>query len=322
MQILGLDRKTDYSDENSIFVFMRPITTFLILLLSFQLSAQSDTNHIKAHMTVLTQTAMHRNYQNVAQLDEIADYLLQHFRKYADTAYFQTYKVGNREYKNVIASFGTQHTERIIVGAHYDVCGEQEGADDNASGTTGLLEIARQLDSKTLHQRVDLVAFTLEEPPYFRSEHMGSYIHAQSLVHYSVDVKGMICLEMIGYFADGKKTQDYPIGALRMIYGSRGNYITLVNKFGPGRFSRHFTKTFKRGSAVRTKQFKGPKNLSGIDFSDHLNYWAIGISAVMVTDTAFYRNKSYHQHSDTMDKLDYRRMARVIDAVMVSLYSF
>lgn len=293
----------------------------LISLIGFSatLWSQSDTNRIKAHMTVLTQTAVHRNYENIAQLNEIADYLHAEFSKYADTVYFQSYFIGKREYKNVIASFGTKHNERIIVGAHYDVCGEQEGADDNASGTVGLLELARQLDTATTQQRIDLVAYTLEEPPFFRSEYMGSHIHAQSLVKDSVNVKGMICLEMIGYFADEKKTQDYPLGILRLFYGSRGNYITLVNQFGPGKFARKFTKRFKHKSAVKAKQFKGPKSLPGIDFSDHLNYWQVGISALMITDTAFYRNKEYHQKGDTMDRLDYRRMAQVIDAVFVVL---
>ncbi|ASS48337.1 MAG: peptidase M28 [Candidatus Fluviicola riflensis] len=293
----------------------------LIPLISFStiLWSQSDTNSIKAHMTVLTQTAVHRNYENIEQLNEIADYLHAEFSKYADTVYFQSYFIGKREYKNVIASFGTKHDERVIVGAHYDVCGEQEGADDNASGTVGLLELARQLDTITTSQRIDLVAYTLEEPPFFRSEYMGSYIHAQSLVKDSVNVKGMICLEMIGYFADERKTQDYPLGILKLFYGSRGNYITLVNQFGPGKFARKFTKRFKHKSAVKAKQFKGPKSLPGIDFSDHLNYWQIGISALMITDTAFYRNKEYHQKGDTMDRLDYARMAQVIDGVFVVL---
>ena len=296
----------------------------LLFLLSFigfsaTMWSQSDTNRIKAHMTVLTQTAVHRNYENMDQLNEIADYLHAEFTKYADTVYFQSYFIGKREYKNVIASFGTQHAERIVVGAHYDVCGEQEGADDNASGTVGLLELARQLDTVTTAQRIDLVAFTLEEPPFFRSEYMGSYIHAQSLITDSANVKGMICLEMIGYFADAKKTQDYPLGILRLFYGSRGNYITLVNQFGPGKFARKFTKRFKHKSAVKAKQFKGPKSLPGIDFSDHLNYWQVGISALMITDTAFYRNKQYHQKGDTMNRLDYDRMAQVIDAVFVVL---
>jgi len=296
-----------------LFVFV--ISSFVSLFCS----AQSDTNLIKAHMTVLTKTAVSRNYEHVSQLNEIADYLLNEFQQYADTAYFQTFKIGTREYKNVIASFSTNCKERIIVGAHYDVCGDQEGADDNASGTVGLLELARQLKGQQFNQRVDLVAYTLEEPPFFRSEYMGSYIHAQSLVKDSVDVTGMICLEMIGYFVDEKNTQDYPIKALRMIYGSRGNYITLVNKFGPGHFARKFTKRFKKKSNVRAKQFKGPKGLQGIDFSDHLNYWALGISAVMVTDTAFYRNKNYHQKGDTMEQLDVKRMAFVIDAVLATL---
>lgn len=296
----------------------------LLFLLSFigfsaTMWSQSDTNRIKAQMTVLTQTAVHRNYENMDQLNEIADYLHAEFTKYADTVYFQSYFIGKREYKNVIASFGTQHEERIVVGAHYDVCGEQEGADDNASGTVGLLELARQLDTVTTSQRIDLVAFTLEEPPFFRSEYMGSYIHAQSLITDSANVKGMICLEMIGYFADAKKTQDYPLGLLRLFYGSRGNYITLVNQFGPGKFARKFTKRFKHKSAVKAKQFKGPKSLPGIDFSDHLNYWQVGISALMITDTAFYRNKQYHQKGDTMNRLDYDRMAQVIDAVFVVL---
>lgn len=293
----------------------------LISLICFSTASwsQSDTNLIKAHMTVLTKTAVHRNYENIEQLNEIADYLHTEFAKYADTVYFQSYFIGKREYKNVIASFGVKHDERIIVGAHYDVCGEQEGADDNASGTVGLLELARQLDTVTTAQRVDLVAYTLEEPPFFRSEYMGSYIHAQSLVKDSINVKGMICLEMIGYFADARKTQSYPLGILKLFYGSRGNYITLVNQFGPGKFARKFTKHYKRKSTVKAKQFKGPKSLPGIDFSDHLNYWQVGISSLMITDTAFYRNKQYHQKGDTMEQLDYERMAKVIDGIFVVL---
>jgi hypothetical protein len=132
----------------------------------------------------------------------------------------------------------------------------------------------------------------------------------------------MVCLEMIGYFADEKHTQTYPLGFLKLFYGSRGDYITLVNKFGPGKFARRFTKQFKNSGKVRTKQFKGPKGLQGIDFSDHLNYWARGYSAVMVTDTAFYRNTKYHEKGDTMERLDLVRMALVIDAVLASLTQF
>lgn len=301
---------------------MRTLYLSVFSLLCSVSWAQSDTNRIKSDMTILTKTNLYRNYENIDQLNETAGFLFEEFSKHADTVYFQTYMIGTRQYKNVIASFGTEHTERIIVGAHYDVCGNQEGADDNASGTAGLLELARLLDTVRTGKRIDLVAYTLEEPPFFRTEYMGSYVHAQSLVKDSVQVRGMVCLEMIGYFADEKKTQDYPAGFLRLFYGSRGNYITLVNKFGPGDFARTFTRKFKHRSIVLTKQFKGPVSLPGIDFSDHMNYWNAGFSALMITDTAFYRNKSYHQPTDTMDKLDYDRMAQVIDAVFLTLTTF
>jgi len=291
----------------------------LTLLISFAGKAQSDSIMMRHDMAMITKTAEYRNYEHMDQLNEIALYIFNVFAEHADTTYYQTYLIGNRTYRNVIGSFGTQFDERIIVGAHYDVCGEQEGADDNASGVVGLLEIARQLKSGTLNKRIDLVAFTLEEPPFFRTDYMGSFIHAQSLAKDSVNVKGMVCLEMIGYFDDAKKTQRYPIGALKLFYGSRGNYITLVNKFGPGSFARSFTRTFRKKTQVKAKQFKGPKSLPGIDFSDHMNYWHFGYSAVMVTDTAFYRNGNYHGKGDTMEKLDFQRMAKVVDAVLVSL---
>lgn len=302
---------------------MRSLILFLLIApFPLLLKAQPDTLLIKRHLLAMTKTDLPRNYENVDQLLDVAYYIYNEFALHADTVFFQPYWIGERTYTNVIASFGTANDERIVVGAHYDVCGEQEGADDNASGVTGLLELARLLKGKELNQRIDLVAYTLEEPPFFRTGWMGSNIHAQSLVDDSVNVKGMVCLEMIGYFADEKRTQTYPLGFLKLFYGSRGNYITLVNKFGPGKFARSFTKRFKKGSAVRTRQFKGPKSLQGIDFSDHLNYWSRGFSAVMVTDTAFYRNREYHEKGDTMERLDLARMALVIDAVLNSLLQF
>jgi Zn-dependent M28 family amino/carboxypeptidase len=109
----------------------------------------------------------------------------------------------------------------IVIGAHYDVCQEQEGADDNASGVVGLLELARLLKNEKLKYKIELVAYTLEEPPFFRTEYMGSFIHAQSLQQAKTDVLGMICLEMIAYFSDKKGSQEYPIGLMSLFYGKK-----------------------------------------------------------------------------------------------------
>ncbi|GAA4311483.1 M28 family peptidase [Nibribacter koreensis] len=280
---------------------------------------QADTTRIKHHLTTITKTPKPRNYQNLDQLNQTAEYIKNVFTAYADSVSVQEYTVDGQVYKNVIASFGTENKKRVIVGAHYDVCGNQQGADDNASGVVGLLELARLLKGQKLNHRVDLVAYTLEEPPYFRTEHMGSYVHAKSLADNKAEVYGMVSLEMIGYFKEEKKSQTYPVGILSLFYGSRGNYITLVNKFGAGAFAKNFSRRFSSGSLIKSKKFTGPPALPGIDFSDHLNYWKLGYSALMLTDTSFYRNKNYHEPTDTLETLDLTKMAKVIDGVYGTL---
>ncbi|MFT4600248.1 MAG: hypothetical protein ACI857_000422 [Arenicella sp.] len=297
---------------------------FQILLCTvpfFSWAQKADTLIIEKHLTALTKTDKARNHLNLQTLNSAADYIFNKFKKYADTTFYQTYKVEGIEYKNVICRFGTEFTETTVIGAHYDVCGEQEGADDNASGIVGLLELARMLKGKKLDKQIEIVAFTLEEPPFFRTEQMGSYIHAKSLIDDKREVNGMICLEMIGYYDSAKKSQHYPLRFLSMFYGSRGDFITIVNKFGKHKFARKFTSKFKKLSEVEAKKFTGPKGLQGIDFSDHLNYWKFGISALMITDTAFYRNMHYHETGDKMEILDLPKMALVIDAVFKSLMS-
>ncbi|UTW65358.1 M28 family peptidase [bacterium SCSIO 12643] len=303
---------------------MKTYTLILTIIALFANSVHAnpiDTLSIRKHLNQIINTEHPRNHQNIETLNYVADYIFNDFNKYADSVYYQPYVIGQTEYKNVVCVFGSQNAQTIVVGAHYDVCGDQDGADDNASGVVGLLELAKLLQGKKLKYRIELVAYTLEEPPYFRTENMGSYIHAKSLYENQTDVYGMFCLEMIGYFDDSKKSQDYPIKPLSLIYGNRGNYITLVNKLSKGKFSRKFNARFKNQRLVKTKKFTAPAKLPGIDFSDHLNYWAFDYSALMITDTAFYRNKNYHETTDTIETLDLIRMSKVIESVYHTLLS-
>jgi len=295
-------------------------TSLLFIGFLLNVSAQkSDTALIKKHFLTITKTKEFRNYRNLEQLNAIASYIHSDFSHYSDSVFYQEFEVEGKIYKNVICSFGTENIKRIVVGAHYDVCGNQEGADDNASGVIGLLELARQLKGKKLKNRIDLVAYTLEEPPYYRTEFMGSFVHAKSLVNQKENVYGMISLEMIAYFKDEKNTQTYPIGLLKLFYGGRGNYITLVNKMHAGEFARKFNSKMKRKASVKTKKFKAPRSIPGIDFSDHRNYWHFGISALMITDTSFYRNFNYHHDTDTLETLDLQQMSKVIDEILNTL---
>ena len=279
----------------------------------------ADINLVKSHLTALTQTPEFRNHKNMDQLNAIADYIKQDFSKYGDSTSFQEYNVDGKIYKNVITSFGTEHQKRIIIGAHYDVCGDQQGADDNATGVAALLELARMLKDQKLNYRIDLVAYTLEEPPYFRTENMGSHIHARYLKDHNIDVYGVASVEMIGYFKDEKDSQSYPLGILSWVYGNKGDFITLVKKFGAGDFVNNFRTQFKKANQIKTETFTAPKFVKGTDFSDHLNYWKFGYSALMITDTSFFRNKNYHETTDTVETLDLPRMTKVIDGIFLSL---
>lgn len=298
------------------------LITFLLTSCSTDrviLDRHSDKSQIENHLVTITKTQGFRNYQNPQVLNFVADYIYKHFANYCDTVFYQTYTVNGIEYKNVIGSIGTKNSERIIVGAHYDVCGEQEGADDNASGVVGLLELAQLLKGKELKYRIDFVAYSLEEPPFFRTHYMGSYVHAKSLSDAKVPVKGMICLEMIGYFSDKPKSQEYPLPHKTLIYGDKANYIMIVQKMGNNDFADEVKGLMKNAELLDTKSIKAPSIVTGIDFSDHRNYWEFGYSALMITNTSFYRNANYHETTDKLETLDLNKMASVIDEVYYAL---
>lgn len=274
---------------------------------------------LQKHVQALVSAPGYRNYKDTATLNRAADYIKSEFLKITEQTETQVYKVEGKEYKNVICSLGPREGERIIIGAHYDVYGNQPGADDNASGVAGLLEMARLLSLQNLKYRIDLVAYTLEEPPFFRGNAMGSFVHAQSLYAQKVPVKGMVCLEMIGYFNSEPKSQRYPVSIMRWFYGNTGDYILVVQKFGNGSFGRQFNKEIRKNATINTKFIRSPKFITGIDFSDHRNYWNFGFNAVMITNTAFYRNHNYHLEGDSITTLDFNRMAKVVDQVYFSI---
>lgn len=291
-------------------------------IVCFKTQAQSDPKDLSKHLEAITKSGEYRTYNNIGELNRVAEYIYEQFLPYADTTYFQVFEDEGRVYKNVVAEFNPSEVSTIVIGAHYDVCGKQEGADDNASGVVGVLELAKGLKGKTLHHNYQLVAYTLEEPPYFRSEKMGSYVHAKSLHDSDKEVYGMLSVEMIAYFSEEKNSQSYPVSILKWFYGNKGDYITLVNKVHKGKFARKFSREYKKGQYIKTKRFGGPPAIPGIDFSDHLNYWKFGYSALMITDTAFLRNFNYHEKSDQMETLNLNKMAEVIDGLIAVFSDF
>lgn len=148
---------------------------------------------------------------------------------------------------------------------------------------------------------------------------MGSYIYAKHLKDNNVDVFGMVSVEMIGYFDDKPNSQNYPIDLLSGFYGDRCDFITVVKTFNAGKFANEFNKLYKKSGKINTQNFIAPKLLHGIDYLDHLNYWKFGYSALMLTETSFFRNKNYPKITDTIESLDIPRMSKVIDGLFYTL---
>lgn len=292
--------------------------------------AGAEPARLERDVRIFSERLFPRAVDNRENLDRAADYIKAELAAAGGAVAEQPYrftefnrsnkKVELGPFRNIVAAFGPETAERVVVGAHYDAYGPFPGADDNASGAAGLLELARLLGKAPPPLRVELVAYSTEEPPCFATPHMGSAVHADALKESGVKVRAMISLEMIGYFSDEPGSQSYPVPLLKLYYPSRGNFITVVGDPGGIGLTRRVKKAMSAG-ALPVYSITAPAFIPGIDYSDHASYWAAGYPAVMINDTAFYRNKLYHKPGDTADRLDYKRMALVVDGALAAVLS-
>jgi Zn-dependent M28 family amino/carboxypeptidase len=282
----------------------------------------SSKDRLYRDVAQLTGIQPARNYQNMESLEQAVRYIKDEFGKLDCEVAEQPFRVDGRTYKNVVALFkGSGSAERIVVGAHYDVCGNQPGADDNASGIAGLLETARLLHEHqpTLQHDVELVAYCLEEPPFFASEDMGSAVHARRLHEQKTKVRAMICYEMIGYFSDEPGSQRFPDPELARHYPDKGNFIVVVGKTGQEAYTQQVRDLMRQHTSIDVQSVNLPAGFGLVGLSDHRNYWTYGINAIMINDSSFLRNPHYHQTSDTIDTLDFDKMAAVVQGVYGAL---
>ncbi|MDH5655432.1 MAG: M28 family peptidase [Spirochaetia bacterium] len=270
----------------------------------------------------IVERPLYRNYKNPAALNSAADFIKNQLQNSGYEPSEQIYFAGKNQYKNIRAVYGNPSLPCLIVGAHYDVAGDQDGADDNASGVTGLLILAELLkkEKPELKYHIEMVFYTLEEPPFFRTEFMGSYIHAKSIHDAGKKIMGMVSLEMIGYYSDAPGSQKYPLGIMKWFYPDRGDFIGVVSNFSSGSLGDHFYRAISK-SKMKTEKLKAPSFLKGVDFSDHLNYWKFGYKAVMITDTAFFRNQNYHTKGDVISTIHFEKLAETVQGVYLGLVS-
>lgn len=283
-------------------------------------SLKADPELLKSEVKALTLDFGPRYYSENENLRRCRAYIRERLADAGAQVEEQEYSTMSRTYHNVRGFFGDRSKPRIVVGAHYDACaigeGWNPGADDNASGVAGLFGLARLLQQQRPQDVcVELVAYSTEEPPFFGTDNMGSHRHAELLRREGVAVKGVLILEMIGYFSDKPGSQAYPSLLLKLFYPSAGNFVSIVGGM-PDRSLIVTCKSAMKGAApLKVTSACIPRSIDMVHLSDHRNYWAFGYKAVMITDTSFYRNPHYHMQTDTWETLDYVRMAHVVTQV-------
>jgi hypothetical protein len=204
----------------------------------------------------------------------------------------------------------------LVIGAHYDSAFTAPGANDNGSGVAALLELARMLvdlQSRTSFP-IRLVFFANEEPPFFKTDRMGSLVYARRLIASGEQVRGMLSLETLGYYSDRPGSQHYPF-PLGLLYPDTGNFVAFVGTVGSRGFVRKTVGNFRAVGRFPSVGGTAPGFVQGIDWSDHWAFEQVGVPALMITDTAPFRYPHYHAREDTPDKLDYARLARVTAAI-------
>jgi len=257
-----------------------------------------------------------RNIWHADQLEAAARYIEETL---ANTGFFvstQEFEVGDRKVRNIEAELkGTsQRGEIIVVGAHYDSVLGSPGANDNASGVAGLLEIARLLATEKVSRSVRFVAFVNEEPPFFKSANMGSRVYATRSRRRGEQIVTMLALETIGYYSDNRQSQHYPF-PLGLFYPDTADFIGFVGNMSSRKLLRRIMAAWRPHTDFPALAAGMPGWLTGVDWSDHWSFWREGYPAIMITDTALFRYKYYHSPLDTPDRIKYGRMTPVVSGL-------
>lgn len=237
---------------------------------------------------------------------------------------YQAFGTMAGSFSNIIFKLGPATAETVVIGAHYDTRNAFPGADNNASGVSVLIELAKALSiiEKDLPVRVELVAYALSEGSVLGTSDMGSFKHAEMLKKKNRAVKLMISVDSVGFFSNKSNSQEYPFSFMKLVYPTTGNFINISSHFQDFLELRAVKKSFKKISSLDVRSINAPENFPNIANSDQISYWAHGFPAVMITDTWSYRNKNYNTENDTADKLNYAGMAMVVQGLYQTIVDF
>ena len=287
---------------------------------------EKTAERLKTHLRTLTVSIGERSVRFPEKLEKTAEYIQAVYQEMGLAVNNQPYNYHNFKVTNVVTEIasGSNPQRRYLIGAHYDSVSGTVGADDNASAVAVQLETARTLKMMLARDNLDLavtfVSFALEEPPVFGTRFMGSRVYAKKTRALNEKFDGMICLEMVGYTCYEPSCQHYPFPLGFMGYPKEGNFIGIVGNIKSGGLTKALFNAFQINRELPVVKLSVPFNgwiLPSVRLSDHASFWDQGLKAVMVTDSAFFRNPHYHLPSDTMEKLDYQFMAKLVESLII-----
>ncbi len=279
------------------------------------------TKALRQHVEVLTVDIGPRTAFGGDGLDRAARYIHGCLEGAGLEVGEEAYDYRGRRVANLIATPpGTAGASAYyLVGAHYDTVPTTPGADDNASAVAVMLELGRRLTEIPTAAPVKLAAFTLEEPPAFNTRQQGSRVFVRERKRAGDRILGAVVLEMVGYTCP---RQHYPVVLHWAGYPRQGNFIGVVGDWRSRRFGRAVLEGFKKNGRLPVESLFVPLRgwvLPATRLSDHASFWDSGFPALMVTDTAFFRNPNYHLPSDTIDTLDFGFMAQLVESLTLAL---
>lgn len=282
------------------------------------LTAQQQTmrDMLRREVHYLADTVGPRSLDDRDQLAQAAYYITHRLADANYSVHMLQFEVDGQSTGNLevrIDGIGDP-SDNIIIGAHYDTVLGSPGANDNASGVAALLTLAHHFAGSKPRKTLRFVAFTNEEPPYFRGPAMGSWVYANDAKERGLKVSAMISFDGIGFYTDKKQTQQYPF-PLNLRFPSEGNFIAMVSNLTSRSLLSRSISVFREHATISSEAIAAPSHLPGVGWSDHWSFWECGYDAFLVTDTLPFRYEPYHSPEDTPEKLDYDRMARVVDAM-------
>jgi hypothetical protein len=277
-----------------------------------------DADRLTQHVRRLSVEIGSRSVYEYPKIEEAKKYILFSLEGMGYRPGLQDYEYRGRIYSNIIVSLQGRKKpgETVIIGAHYDTVRGTPGADDNASAVALLLEICRGIKDDEPSRTLKLIFFVLEEPPAYHTKVMGSYIYAKAAKARGEDIRAMISLEMLGYFGDREGAQAYPFPLMNLIYPSTPDFVALVGDLKSRDLVSRIKRSLEKSSDMPVETLATSRFVPGVSLSDHHSFWKMGYPAVMITDTAFYRNPHYHSVGDTIETLDFQRMSSLLGGLV------